>query len=236
MLYKVLDKYSLKARLIPALLVLLPLCVSLASIFPTKFAGWDLIVWLGTSMGLGIFLEQLARDCGITKQRNLFKKWQGEPAVLVLRHSDGTFDQHTKKRFHHKLSQLLNLQIPSPEQEKKDPSAADQIYKSCVCYLISSTRDREKFYLIFEESINYGFRRNLWGMKVPAITLIFCSLALLIFINWSLPTLSPATIVAGFFNFSLLIAWLFYITPKWIKITAEAYSKQLISALDINNS
>jgi len=51
------DKYAFNARIVPALIVLLPIGLSLATLFPNKFAGWDIIVWLGTSAGLAVFLE-----------------------------------------------------------------------------------------------------------------------------------------------------------------------------------
>ena len=62
------DKYSVHARLVPAFLVLLPLGLSIVSLFPDKFVGWDFIVWLGTSSGLAVLLEQLSRDQGKAKE------------------------------------------------------------------------------------------------------------------------------------------------------------------------
>ena len=67
------DKYAFNARIVPALIVLLPMGLSLATLFPSGFAGWDVLVWLGTSAGLAIFLEQLARDSGRRKEPQLYK-------------------------------------------------------------------------------------------------------------------------------------------------------------------
>ena len=67
---------------------------------------------------------------------------------------------------HKKLSELLNgTAIPTPQDEKRDPERADQVYDACVSCLIERTRDKTRFRLLFEENCNYGFRRNLWGMK-----------------------------------------------------------------------
>ena len=97
MAFPTFDKYTVNARLIPALIVLLPIGLSLASLFPKKFLGWDLIVWLGTSSGMAIFLEQLARDKGKSKQSDLFTLWGGEPTTLMLSHRSSKLNPVTYK-------------------------------------------------------------------------------------------------------------------------------------------
>jgi len=79
-----LDKYAVNARLVPALIVLLPVGLSLAGLFPEKFLGWDLIVWLGTSAALGIFLAQLARYGCKRKEPELY-------ALMEISKNGGTY-------------------------------------------------------------------------------------------------------------------------------------------------
>lgn len=230
------DKYSVNARLIPALIVLLPIGLSLASLFPQKFHGWDIIVWLGTSSGMAVFLEQLARDKGLSKQPYLFSLWGGDPAAMMLSHHKSKLDPVTLQRYHQRLSSLIGIEIPSAEDELSNPVKADNIYKSCISFLQSRTRDKEKFRMIFAENVNYGFRRNLWGMKPYAVTftiLSACVALAQIFPHWKdLSNARPVACVALVSDISFLLIWIFHIKPEWIRVTSEAYVMQLLSACD----
>jgi hypothetical protein len=237
MAFPAFDKYSVNARLIPALIVLLPIGISLASLFPQKFLGWDLIVWLGTSSGLAVFLEQLARDKGRSKQSDLFALWGGDPAVSMLSHRSSKLNPVTLKRYHKKLSDLIDgIEIPSAEDELADPAKADDIYRSCISFLKSRTRDKEKFRMIFAENVNYGFRRNLWGMKPYALVFTILSVCLVltqIFPHWQdIGDVPPVAWIALILDISFLAIWIFHIKPEWIRITSDAYITQLLSACD----
>lgn len=234
------DKYAFNARIVPALIVLLPIGLSLATLFPNKFAGWDIIVWLGTSAGLAIFLEQLARDRGKRKEPELYRLWGGKPSTRMLRHKDSTMSALTVARYHEKLTRIIPIRMPTLEEETKDPSAADAVYDSCGDFLRARTRDKEKFSLVSEENINYGFRRNLWGMKAVAVTLNILSM-FLVFTQihphgTETTSVKPVALVALILDVSFLMIWLFVIKPDWVKTAAEAYAGQLLSAIDVLES
>ena len=232
-----LDKYACNARVVPALLVLFPIGISIACLFPEKLAGWDLIVWLGTSAGLAVFLEQLARDRGLHRQEELFKSWGGNPSTAMLRHRESLVNRPTLIRYHEKLSRLVPIKLPALEEEIKDPQAAEAIYESCGDFLRARTRDKEKFQLLFEENVNYGFRRNLWGMKVLALILNALSVGIAltqVHPDWLKPAhVRPVVWVALLLDVSFLLVWLFVINPAWVKSAAEAYAKQLLAAIDV---
>jgi hypothetical protein len=232
------DKYSVYARLIPALIVLLPVGLSIVCIFPQKFIGWDLLVWLGTSCGMAIFLEQLARDKGKVKEPKLYEIWGGKPTTIKLRHRDSDLDSSTLNRYHRKLMQLIgDIQIPTAEEEREEPERADEIYETCISFLKVNTRDKEKFRMVFTENVNYGFRRNLWGMKPYAIIFILLSTCIVltqIHPYWAeLNRVKSVVFVAIILDISFLIVWIFHIKPSWIKIVADAYAQQLLAACDL---
>ncbi len=60
---------------------------------------------------------------------------------------------------------MPGVTLPSPEAEATDPEAADSLYDSAVQWLIPQTRSGGRFPLVFQENVNYGFRRNLWGLR-----------------------------------------------------------------------
>ena len=75
------------------------------------------------------------------------------------------------------LKKWLRYALPTKEEEESSPVSADTKYKSAIGSLLEATRDTSKFPLVFAENANYGFRRNLWGLR-PIGTPIAVVLAL----------------------------------------------------------
>ena len=146
-------------------------------------------------------------------------------------------ERPTLIRYHEKLSRLVPIKIPTLEEEIKDHQAAEAIYESCGDFLRARTHDQEKFRLLFQDNINCGFRRNLWGMEVPALILNALSVLILltqVHPDWLKPAhVKPIVWVALLLDVSFLMVWLFVINPAWVKTPAEAYAKQLLAAIDV---
>src|SRR6266849_6544320 len=158
------DKYTYHARLLPILITLLPLGLGLAAWFPGQAVVWKFVGAIFISFGLTALLSQLGGDLGAQKEPLLFQMWGGVPTTRMLSYSLSKLDPFTLKRYHAKLRVLLpDLKIPEPGDEARNPSAARQVYSSCVLFLRENTRDRKRFPLVFAENVNYGFRRNLWA-------------------------------------------------------------------------
>jgi hypothetical protein len=230
------DIYSLKARVYPCSIVLLP-CLLLAIFYITNIEAY--YHYLTSFIGIGVFsfvLAQIGRDQGKKKEKKLFEHWGGKPTNMILRHSNNHLDVHTKKRFHTKLEQVIpDMKIPTPEEELEDLYAADCIYDSCTKYLISKTRDTNKYHLLFKENINYGFRRNLWGMKAWALTIIVGCLIIHAviatekFTTFETPNTTDWLLLATLVIISMF--WLFTVNKEWIKVTAFAYAERLHETL-----
>lgn len=132
---------------------------------------WSLVVWSGGTA----LIAQMARGPGKAKEPKLFTLWRGKPSTRLLRHRDSS-NQVLLEHRHDKLSALLpSVHIPSAAEEAADPAAADAVYETCTVFLLEKTRSREHFPLIFEANCDYGFRRNLWGMKPLATVLVIIS-------------------------------------------------------------
>ena len=228
------DTYTRRVRLQPALLVALPLGIATLAWFPGGLIGWStlwgLIVWSGGTA----LLSQVGRDWGKKKEPQLYRMWGGKPTTLLLRHRDARNREIVMRR-HTKLKKLIpTLHIPSLKEEQAKPSVADDVYENCAAFLREKTRDKKKFNLIFEENCNYGFRRNLWGMKPIGILIatIGCAAVGVLFLvrGRSIP---PLAVACGLGNLLLLLGWAFLFTPKWVRIPAEAYAARLLEACEI---
>lgn len=227
--------YTIPARLYPLLVTALPAGLAVAAWFPDKFTGYGFLAGLLATAGFTFLLGQLGRDEGRNKQQELWDSWGGAPTTQVLRHSNTDVDEHTRRRYHEKLSKVVpGITMPKAEDEAADSTAADDIYASCTKFLLQQTRDTKKFNLLFKENVNYGFRRNLWGMKPAGIAIAAAGLVVAaIPVAMSIGSeVRVVAVVASLLNAFLLVWWLFRINTDWVRVTAFAYAHELIASCE----
>jgi hypothetical protein len=237
-LSELIDGYSLKARLTPAFLVLLPFALAVwawAQVHSVSL-DWKVLGAVAVYCGCTFFLAQIGRDLGRKKEKLLFQKWGGKPTTRMLRYRDTTLDLITMRRYHTRIGEVISRSFPSAQQEQIDPKAADEIYESGVRMLLERTRDKSKYPLVFKENVNYGFRRNLWGMKPAGIFICFLSLgislipiATAIYNATAVPVPNVFTAVA---DVVFVTFWILRITPAWVNLPAEAYALRLLAACE----
>ena len=231
-----LDTYTIEARLCPVFLVILPvlITINLWAPEPSKFQfGFSSIIF---SLAISFFGAQFGRNWGKLKEIKLWKSWDGPPTTRFLRHRDMQFNSIRKMRCHgifHDLIPYIN--IPTIEEEMSDPLKADQIYEACTRFLIAKTRDTKKFSLLYKENINYGFLRNLWGLKPLGIVLSSLSLincGYFLWIEWNNKKILPETIILTLIILCILILWVTWVRPAIVKIAAEAYAERLLECCE----
>lgn len=231
------DTYTVRARLIPPLIVALPLGITTLALFPNVLAGWSILWSLFVWSGGTFLLAQIGRDWGKKKETKLFESWGGKPTTQMLKHNCA----HNKvllARRHKKLEEIMpDIRIPTIEEEQVNPSVANDVYETCVTFLREKTRDKNKFPLVFEENCNYGFRRNLWGMKPLGVAISIVGIVVaggmfgFDFFQKGLPP-TPIGIVAVLANVILLVAWILVFTPNWVRIPGKAYAERLLESCD----
>jgi hypothetical protein len=233
---RLVDPYTVRARLLPALITALPLGIATLAWFPKGVLGWG-AVWALVAWSGGTFLlSEFGRDAGKRKEPRLFASWGGKPTTRLLRHQ-GAANRPLVARRHAKLAALTGIAMPIVEAEAADPRAADEIYEAWCTTLRGRTRDRKQFDLIFTENCSYGFRRNLWGMKPLGIGLALAGLIAVALIPWvdpsaRIPPRVGTVIVTGGINAILFLGWLFVIRPGWVRTPADAYAERLLEASD----
>ena len=236
------DPYDRKARLSPALLALLPFIFLCISLFPEIQSTWSTIWGLVVYCGSIMLLVHVGRNRGKALELSLFQEWGGKPSVAMLRHCDTRLAQAEKNRYRAFLERKVpKLKLASPEEEEKSLAQADDGYESATTWLLTHTRDPKRFRLIFQENINYGFHRNIRGLKPIAIILdiIVITILLIWCISlWTgevLSTLNSIGIygqITGILVIPHLLLFLFLIKRDWIRVPAEAYARQLLAACD----
>lgn len=188
---KFLDGYSLKARYYPALLATIPSLAALAILISWSKFGLTTIV-ASTAMPVLVFAAaDIARRMGKRVEQRIYDECGGKPSVTMLRYSDNTFDAASKEQYRAFLALKINQPIPTEAQEQQDIKAGDGFYERAGTWLRENTRNVKKFGILFSENITYGFRRNLFGLKRPALALNLVLVLLCAFFLYKKSPLNP---------------------------------------------
>jgi len=234
------DPYNRRARLQPALLALLPVAMVALILFPGLESKAATLIGIVAYFGGATWLTQVGRDRGKRLETGLFASWGGMPSVSLLRHRDTRISTITKQRYHAFLNKNVpNLTLPSAEEEANDPATADDTYISVTDWLLTVTRGRPESKLLFEENMNYGFRRNFWALRPIALLADSALVAIVVMPHITIVPengitiidLKNATLIAlGVIMMHMLIV--LAATKRWVRTPADAYAKQLLSACD----
>lgn len=226
------DRYNRLARVLPVYITIAPIALALTATLPH---GLDLPIGGAAAIvfvPLAYLAGQVGADFGKRLERCLWLKWGGAPTTRFLRHLNSEFNQITRERIHEKL-RGLGLQVPSAGEQEQDVRAADLYYESCTEELIRRTRDKGQFPLVFKGLTEYGFRRNLLGLKplglpIAALALLACLWSAVG--DWD-PANPPAVAVgAALLTSGLLLSWLAWVNDKAVKIAADRYARFLLEA------
>lgn len=166
-----LDTYTIRARLVPAILAAMPALAFIAALITWKDISFShALAGLGLLAVLWLFGDHAQRK-GKALEPSLFAQMGGMPSTAMMRHADGSIDPDTKKRLHEFLALKLSAPAPTQQDEAADPAKADAYYARGGTWLREHTRDTKKFNILFDNNITYGARRNLLGLKGYALGL-----------------------------------------------------------------
>ncbi len=243
---KIFDLYTLRARVYPALIALVPLLAQLVAYFPdlpTNALGKALFTIAG-STGLLYLLATMSRSAGKKTEKRLLRKWGGWPTTIWLRHGDTNVLPGTKQRYHRYLqAHIQNISIPTEEQERRDPDAADQVYASAVHWLKEQRRG-DQYSLINKENTEYGFRRNMRGVKGIAIAISLLGvLASVVRVGIEVATRTVEIpeilselwlpLAAGLVGVVVLFTWAFRVNDAWVREAGDQYARALLASCDV---
>lgn len=231
-----LDAYSTKARLVPAMLVALPIGIGVGVWLKQDVLSWG--VGGGVTIG-GVLLlvaTERVRRLGRTVEDRIYKRLGGKPTSIMLRHRDTRLDRATKQRYHQFLrAKVSGFRLPSTQEEQVDPKAADEQFDSCTRWLIQNTQTpRGNFPLVFAELCSYGLLRNLRGMRPAAIATALIGIgacALRIREGWA-DGVHAASLVGLLLSAAMLAVWSLHLNDKWVEAAGFDYAKALLASCD----
>ena len=225
-----LDRYNWHARVFPVYISILPITLALSVTLPQSFK-WPLgPVTVFVPLLLAFFAAQIGADPGKRLEKRLWCEWDGPPTTRFLRHSNTEFNRVSREKVHATFRRL-GFALPSTNDENEDPKAADIHWEACTEALIVRTRDRTRYPLVYRGLTDYGFRRNLLGLKPLGVSLNFIALLLCLcegWVSWQSREETDAAVGAAIISFVLLAIWLFWVTKKTVAISADRYARFLL--------
>lgn len=231
---KITDTYERKARLYPALICLFPFMVSISVSYPKVYSALSGFVALIVAIGGMQLIAHLARDKGKRLEAKLYEEWGGMPSATMLRYKDKSIPAPAKIKYHNVLAKKTKIDAPTELYENDNPKQADEIYTAWSDFLRGMARNEKKYPLVFKENVNYGFRRNLFGIKWFCIFSALIAIGILIFPRNSHFVFSEIQIAVSLSLLVYMMIFIFVINANWVKTVANAYAKSLIEILNIS--
>lgn len=232
------DDFNLHARIIPALITILPIYIYLllrnlvTNSFIQSFLPNSVIYFLLVS-----WFYRIVRNFGKKYEEKMYKKLGAKPTTILLRYSNNIIDTETKTRYHRKLNKNIKG-IKLPIGIENENISDDEKYESAINWLrkyANSNKDKE--IRVYQELKDYNFWRNLYGGK----WIMIISSALLIFVEcFQLRENSVLELVKNPFpQTTVLVVMIFIliisctaINKKTVKNKAFDYAKTLLEVCD----
>jgi hypothetical protein len=230
-LFRQFDTYSLRARVFPALIAGLPILALLFVLVPWNNLGLPHAIATAVGLVLLFAFADVGRRTGKHAQSKLGtgstpEQWhRGNPDVA----------EGAKDRYRAFIAKQLKLAAPTADSERNHPRCADDFYLSAGNWLREHTRDTRTFSILFSENITYGFRRNLFGLKVTALVCNALVAAICVAILYLKPAYFAAlaqidekmvVVIAATLLHSAYM--LFAVSKAGVREASRAYGRQLI--------
>jgi len=175
------DQYEIRARLVPALIIMSPMAM-----IPLAFEMSLSHDWLAsTAAGLaGVAILYLAglvvRFLGKQAEPHLWNSWGGAPSVLILRSADQTFPQSTKAKIVDIVKLEFDIDLAGVEE-----GSSDWVARASEAFRLVRQRIRQTDPngLWSTHNAEYGSLRNFFGSTylmatVSVVTAVCCGAAL----------------------------------------------------------
>jgi hypothetical protein len=226
-----LDAYTIRARLFPAILGAAPALAATLLLISWKNLELSNIIATIGMLVLVYALADWARKAGRDIEPKIYEEMGGKPSVTMMYRSDDSIDEASKDRYRSFLADKINRPEPTADDEMQNPAAANAFYELAGTWLRENTRDTKKFPILFNELVTYGFRRNLLGIKWPALGLNLVVVLICAALLWQIDmtdnmyarTVVVLVVAAAHASYFFLV-----VGRKSVKAAAQTYARQLI--------
>jgi hypothetical protein len=171
------DSYDLKARYAPALIVSLPVLITLWTCFYSETQHISKLVSGILSAAILYFMSVLVRSYGKKFEKELWKSWGGSPSTQLVLWNNKRIGEGLKAKYHECVQKESGLPMPTKEQEESDPKQAESMIDDAFKRVKGVIRKHDKNGLWSIANAEYGFARNLLGSRKLWIIITLVCLA-----------------------------------------------------------
>lgn len=222
---KFFDNYEFHARVLPAIVLSLPIVFTCYIMLPeghplTKVSVSSIIL-----LALVLLVSNIVRGLGKNIEPKLWKQWGGAPSTRFLRKEDTRIARETKECLYKKILDESKIDLINEINDNRIEQAfvfvRDALYrKNAPGLWIKSNKE-------------YGWARNLLGSRLLIVLLSFaCSLGCFFLIRF-IPENAKNLLVGIFINALYGVIAIYYgwfVLPGLTKGIAERYAEQAIMA------
>jgi hypothetical protein len=221
-----LDAYERRARLVPGMLLVAPIAVVIVMFGLRSNPVVAAILGALTTFGAPVVLANYVRHRGLAVQEELYQSWGGKPTTRLLQAGRTA----RELRWRQAAAEISGEQFPEPGE--LDPAGN---YDAAVAVLISRTRSDKRFRMVFNENRNYGYERNLYGLRkqgrfVSALCLASSGVMVGLFVVDAEKSIRAEWVIGLIALAGFLLLWLLLPSSDRVRATAEKYAEQLLDA------
>jgi hypothetical protein len=180
---------------------------------------------------LAFLLGHLARARGKAIEDAMFREWGGPPTTRWLRPSDGNCSEQQKSHWRGAIKRLTGLTIPASITPERTEADIDKVIADATRQARYNLRDREDAAMVRIHNEEYGFVRNLLGLRwhwvsLAVLSLIGCGV---LFILGERPWLGLAAAGGSLFLAVCVAREL----PEYVRRCADRYAESFFAAVVI---
>jgi hypothetical protein len=223
------DDYEIRARILPAIIVFLPVMVPVFLIVYGEMTSIVSFLFSGIVFAALVYpLSFIIRKCGSNYENDLWEGWDGAPSTRILRWRDDTFSVPVKTQLHEAVRSYCGITLSGTEDERSDPRKADEKIIDAFSQVKHFVYHNDPNGTWKKFNAEYGFNRNLLGCKylwvvLSAVGVVICGICRYF-------TEDNAYVVGVFIDAAMLITAVIltrYILPETVKDPAEYYASSV---------
>lgn len=229
-----LDDYDRATRLVPGLLIVLPIGLVLIGLGVRDSPLAAALAALAVTFGTPLLLAKHVRRRGRTMETRLKKKWGGLPTtVLLVPDQDGSINALCQQR-RNNLERISGVKLPLGRNLS---SSDEESFEAAMRTLRAKTADHDAFKQVYAENKNYGFERNIKGIRAEGLIVSGISvvaLATLAALSWDGRVVFdpwPLT-VTGCLALVMVFFWLAWPTSDRVRDAGIIYAERVLDAAE----
>ena len=219
------DKYTLVARIYPAVICLVPVQILFGKAAGTPLADMldnVLSAEIAANVGVGAVLlflfMNVNRYIGKELEKRIFKDELSMPTTEMLLPNNSTISPDMRRLVSEKLEREFRISLPSSEDVQNDEAAARRRIVDAVALIRHTVGSGT---LLIQHNIEYGFARNIIGGAPISFVASVAG-------AWWCFSTGSASIAVFLVGCSLFFLFVFVFRRKIIQRLGELYARRLI--------